>query len=112
MNEQLPERITSTEQLDELLSRPTPYVVEALRAIPGDILVLGVAGKMGPTLARMARRAATEADGSAKARRVIGVARFSNPAQQAEQEKHGIETIKADLLDMKSKLARAPGVAR
>ena len=47
---------TETE-LEELLSRPTPGVVDTLRRHPGDILILGAGGKMGPTLARMARRA-------------------------------------------------------
>ena len=95
---------------DELLSRPTDYVVDALKRIDGDILVLGVAGKMGPTLARMAQRALVAANASS--RKVIGVARFSDPKQQAELEKHGIQTIKADLLDQKQldKLPDAPNV--
>ena len=59
--------------------------------MPGDILVLGVAGKMGPTLARMAKRAAPD-------RRVIGVARFSDQAVRTGLEQAGIETIACDLL--------------
>ncbi|MEX0774163.1 MAG: NAD-dependent epimerase/dehydratase family protein [Phycisphaeraceae bacterium] len=100
----LPETITSIEQLDDLLSLPTPSVVDALAKLDGDILVLGVAGKMGPTLARMAVRA-SEAAGVK--RQVIGVARFSNPAEQAKLEAWGIKTIKADLLDER-KLASLP----
>src|SRR5207248_10595983 len=102
----LPEKISTSEELEELLSRPTDYVIEALRQLDGDILILGVAGKMGPTLARMAKRAAD----AGKKRRVIGVARFSNPAQQSALEHQGIETIKADLLDQKQ-LDALPDVA-
>jgi nucleoside-diphosphate-sugar epimerase len=105
----VPEKITSEEQLEELLSRPTDYVVETFKRIDGDVIILGVAGKMGPTLARMAKRAS---DSAGKKRRVIGVARFSRPDQQAALEMHGIETIKADLLDQKQldKLPDAPNV--
>jgi nucleoside-diphosphate-sugar epimerase len=101
-----PDKIDSVEQLEELLSRPTEYVTEALSRTQGDILILGVAGKMGPTLARTARRALPAS------RRVIGVARFSNGSQQSDLEKHGIEAIKADLLDQKQldKLPDAPNV--
>jgi len=106
----LPDRIHSEEQLDEFLSRPTAYVVDALKQTSGDILILGVAGKMGPTLARMAKRALAAAGSST--RKVIGVARFSNPAHREALEQQGIETLKADLLDPKQleKLPDAPNV--
>jgi nucleoside-diphosphate-sugar epimerase len=94
-----PEKIGSVEQLEELLSRPTDYCIEALSRTKGDIIILGVAGKMGPTLARMAKRALVAANASS--RKVIGVARFSNAQHQNELEQHGIQTIKADLLDQK-----------
>jgi nucleoside-diphosphate-sugar epimerase len=86
--------VNDEETLDELLTRPTPQVVELLRRLAGDILVLGVAGKMGVTLARMARRAADATGGS---RRVIGVARFTSGGE-AEFNRHGVETIRCDLL--------------
>jgi nucleoside-diphosphate-sugar epimerase len=107
-----PDKIDSTETLDELLSRPTDYVIAALHKLKGDILILGVAGKMGPTLARMAARALQAGGTSSGSRKVVGVARFSNPAHQAELEKHGIQTIKADLLDQKQldSLPDAPNV--
>jgi nucleoside-diphosphate-sugar epimerase len=60
--------------------------------LDGDITLLGVAGKMGPTLARMAKRAAPH-------KRVIGVARFSDPAVREDLEAHDIETVACDLLD-------------
>lgn len=107
----LPQAITTTEQLDDLLSTPTDYVIDALSKLEGDILILGVAGKMGPTLARMAKRALVAANASPRVN-VIGVARFSNPAHQNELESHGIQTIKADLLDRRqlAGLPNAPNV--
>ncbi|MCC2666055.1 MAG: NAD(P)-dependent oxidoreductase, partial [Geminicoccaceae bacterium] len=53
----LPPRIEGVEPLEELLTRPTRALVDDLAALEGDILVLGVGGKMGPTLARLAKRA-------------------------------------------------------
>ena len=88
--------IQTVEQLDDALSLPPDSLVESLAKFDGDILVLGVAGKMGPTLARMAKRASDQAG---VARRVIGVARFSNAAERQKLDAWGIETIKADLLD-------------
>ncbi|MCB1210027.1 MAG: NAD(P)-dependent oxidoreductase [Verrucomicrobiales bacterium] len=87
---------SDTVDLEERLSRPTAAVIEMMRRIEGDILFLGVAGKMGPTLARMARRATDEAG---IARRIIGVSRFSAQGSRDALEQHGIETIACDLLD-------------
>ncbi len=105
----LPDRIQSVEELEHLLSEPTPAAVDAMRRMTGDLLVLGVAGKMGPTLARMAKRASVAAG---VRRRVIGVSRFSNAGEAARLEAHGIETIKADLLDgtQLDRLPDAPNV--
>ena len=86
-------------QLIERLSAPDQAVSNAVAQLDGDILLLGVAGKMGPTLAEMLVRAG--------ARRVIGVSRFSDSAQQDYLEKVGVRTIKADLLD-EDALARLP----
>jgi nucleoside-diphosphate-sugar epimerase len=95
----LPQRIESVEQLEEMLSTPTPATVNAMKRVPGDILILGVAGKMGPTLARMVQRAIVAADGSPRSRSVIGVARFSNREEERKLNACGVQTIKADLLD-------------
>ena len=92
MTVSLPERFTSVAHLDEFLSQPTPELARDLASVPGDILVLGVAGKMGPTLARMAKRAAAD-------RRVVGVARFSDVTVRTGLETAGVETIACDLLD-------------
>ena len=91
-----PTSIADDDQLDDLLSAPTPDAIDTMRALQGDVVVLGVAGKMGPTLARMVRRA-SEAAGTS--RRVIGVSRFSEEGQEAALQAHGVETVRCDLLD-------------
>lgn len=96
----LPPRFDDVAHLEEVMSEPTPGLVADLARVDGDILVLGVGGKMGPTLARMARRAAP-------GRRVIGVARFSDPAVKAALTAHGVECIECDLLD-RAALERLP----
>ncbi len=100
----LAERIDSVEHLDDLLSEPTPHAVETLARLDGDLLLLGVAGKMGPTLARMARRAL---DLAGVRRRVLGVARFSEPRVEGWLNAHGVETIRCDLLNS-AELAALP----
>ncbi len=87
----LPERFSGVDELEAFLSRPTPELVADLAAVDGDILILGVGGKMGPTLARLARNAAPD-------RRVIGVARFTEPGLKKALVVAGVETIAADLL--------------
>lgn len=86
----------TVDELEEQLSRPTSKVVDTLASLPGDIVILGVGGKMGPTLARMARRASDEAG---IARRVIGVSRFSDSTLREKMENWNVETIAGDLLD-------------
>jgi nucleoside-diphosphate-sugar epimerase len=100
------ERIEDTEHLEELLSEPTEQAVQALARLDGDLMLLGVGGKMGPTLARMARRAF---DRSSPGRRVLGVARFSEPGLEARLREHGVEPICCDLLDPEQ-LGRLPEV--
>lgn len=90
------DRIENIEQLEELLSEPTEAAIKALGALDGDLIVLGVAGKMGPTLARMAVKASELAG---VRRRVIGVARFSEAGVEARLRASSIETIRCDLLD-------------
>ena len=99
------------EELDALLSEPRGATVDALRRTPGDLIILGAGGKMGPTLARMARRAAERADGS-QARRVIAVSRFSTRSHVDALRHAGVETIECDLLDPKAveRLPDAPNV--
>src|SRR5215213_4925539 len=93
-------------ELDDRLSEPTAGVIATLGRLAGDIVVLGVAGKMGPTLARMAKRAS---DAAGVRRRVVGVARFSSGGEP-ELRAHGIETVRCDLLDAAA-VARLPDAA-
>jgi hypothetical protein len=88
----LPKTITDLASLDELLCRPSQELIDDLNKVDGDIIILGAAGKMGPTLAGLAKAASPK-------RRVIGVARFSEPGVKQWLESRGIETIGCDLLD-------------
>jgi nucleoside-diphosphate-sugar epimerase len=87
----LPAAFVDESDLEEVMSRPSPALMESLNGLSGDLIILGVGGKMGPTLARMAKRAAPT-------KRVIGVARFSEKGLRASLESHGVECIEADLL--------------
>src|SRR5678816_2782485 len=92
----LPSTIQTVSQLDDLLSEPTAPVVEMMRALEGPILFLGAAGKIGPSLARMARRAS---DLAGTSRRIIASSRFSKSEEEANFSRQNIETIRCDLLD-------------
>jgi nucleoside-diphosphate-sugar epimerase len=91
-NPALPDRIESTDQLEDLMTTPPAALASDLARLEGDILILGAGGKMGPTLARLARRAAPK-------KRIIAVARFSEEGLEAALQSHGIETIRVDLLE-------------
>jgi len=88
----MPTGFADEEELEEFMTRPSEALVRDLESVPGDIIILGVSGKMGPTLARMAKRAVPD-------RRVIGVARFSDPAMASKLEGWDVETITCDLAD-------------
>ncbi len=98
----LPNTVESVEQLEELLSDPSPGVVETLGRLEGDVIVLGAAGKMGPSLSRMARLAS---DAASVSRRVIAVSRFSSEGVAAQLRDAGVETIRCDLLDVDALMA-------
>lgn len=102
----LPDRINTTEELDHILSRPDPALVAAMHALPGDLMLLGAGGKMGVTLALLAK-GASEAAGRSK--KIIAVSRFSSPAAQNTLQAAGIETISCDLLEPQE-LNRLPEV--
>ncbi|MCA1318458.1 NAD-dependent epimerase/dehydratase family protein [Bacillus tianshenii] len=82
-------------ELEDFMSAPSDELVKDIQQVDGDIMILGVSGKMGPTLAKMTKRAI---DRAGVPKRVIGVARFSDESLIEELEGFGIETIKADLL--------------
>jgi nucleoside-diphosphate-sugar epimerase len=88
----LPDTIADIAALDDLLCRPSQALLDDLDKVGGDIMILGVAGKMGPTLAGLAKAALP-------GRRIIGVARFSDPSVKDWLEARGIETIHCDLLE-------------
>ena len=92
-----PDYYADESQLEEALSRPTPQLIEMMKTLDGDLILLGVAGKMGVSMARMAKRACEEAQVHKK---VIGVSRFSDPKQQLFLEESGVQTIKGDLLNL------------
>jgi nucleoside-diphosphate-sugar epimerase len=87
--------IANEQQLEDLLAEPSQADARAMAEMEGDLLILGVAGKMGPSLAKRARRACERAK---LPKRIIGVARFSDPRVQQELQAGGIETVSADLL--------------
>lgn len=101
----LPDHVETVEDLDDLLSRPSPALVEDLARVEGDILVLGASGKVGPTLARMAKRAAPE-------KGIVAVARFSDSAVRRRLDAWDIETIGCDLFDRNvvARLPRLPNI--
>ena len=90
----LPDRFRDVEHLEEVMTAPSAVLIADLAEFPGDIIVLGVGGKIGPTLARLAKRAAP-------GKRIVGVARFNEPGLREKLTGWGIECIAADLLDRK-----------
>lgn len=97
-----PEPPRDLDALEERLSRPTGGVLDVLARTGGDLVVLGAGGKMGPSLARMARRAFDALGGTHAAQRVVAASRFSDPAARRQLESHGVETAIVDLLDRRS----------
>src|SRR5436305_15283526 len=96
----LPDRFRDVEHLEDVMTAPSPELVAELAKLDGDLIVLGVGGKIGPTLARIAKRAAP-------GKRVVGVARFSKKGLRDGLTAHGIECIAADLLN-RAQLAALP----
>src|SRR5260370_5818505 len=103
MDMTLPNRFETVEAVEDFMTTPSDALIADLAKTPGDIIVLGVGGKMGPTLARLAKRAAPS-------KRVMGVARFSEPGVREALTGAGVEPISADLLD-RSALAKLPKAA-
>ena len=96
--------MTELELLEQELLKPSDALIADIKKIEGDIIILGVGGKMGPSMAKLARKAILEA-GIVK--RVIGISRFSEEGIREELEAEGIETVAADLLD-EEELAALP----
>lgn len=91
-------------KLEEQTQAPSPALIRDMKKLEGDLMLLGAGGKMGPSLAVLAKKALEQAG---KDNAVIGVSRFSDAAVQQNLEAQGIQTIKADLLD-EAQLAGLP----
>jgi nucleoside-diphosphate-sugar epimerase len=88
--------IKTVQELEERLSRPTAADVSAMAELKGDLLILGAGGKMGPSLAALARRAANQAQTPKK---IIAVSRFSDDSVRCQLSSQNIDTISCDILD-------------
>src|SRR5688572_22940695 len=91
----LPSSIQTEDQLDELLTRPSPTLIEFIKSVSSPPVILGAGGKMGPTMAQLARPAAHAASHHLE---IIAASRFSDPKDRSWLEKRGIKTVRADLL--------------
>jgi dTDP-4-dehydrorhamnose reductase len=99
--------IRDVDELEDLLSEPNEGLIDGFGRLDDDIIILGVGGKMGPTLARMARRAS---DAAGAKRRIIGVSRFPSSNLESQLQAWGVKTIRCDLLD-RAELSRLPDVS-
>src|SRR3984893_649240 len=100
----LPEIIESENALDEPMTRPRAELIEFVRTLVSPLVVLGAGGKMGPTLAVLARRAA---EAAGRALNVIAVSRFSDDTPRQWLETTGVQTLRLDLMN-REELARLP----
>jgi nucleoside-diphosphate-sugar epimerase len=96
--------LTTLETLEDELSRPSEADIAFMRRVEGDILILGAGGKMGPSLARRASRAA---DRAGTPRRIIAVSRFPSAEVREQLRGWGVEAVACDLLD-REQIARLP----
>ena len=103
----LPDTINDETQLDEVMSKGSESLVRLVQEIDGDIIILGIAGKIGVHLGMAAVRAIEKAGVKKK---VIGVSRFSDESIRKKLESAGIETIQCDLLDVEA-VNRLPRVS-
>jgi dTDP-4-dehydrorhamnose reductase len=100
----LPEIIRTEAELEEILTRPGAGLIEFIKTVSSPLLVLGAGGKIGPTLAVLARRAAEAAGHLLE---VVAVSRFRQAASRPWLEARGVKTLSCDLLDADA-LARLP----
>jgi nucleoside-diphosphate-sugar epimerase len=104
----LPDCIRSQDELDELLTRPQPELITFIRKLPGPLLILGAGGKMGPTLAVLAKRAAEAAGHPLE---VLAASRFSDADARRWIETRGVGTLSLNLLD-RDAVARLPDASQ
>src|SRR4029079_16625503 len=89
--------MNNAKELDDALSEPTAALIKSVATLRGDLLILGAGGKMGPTFARMARRAL---DIAGNGSRVIAVSRFTNNGLVRDFNDYAIDTHSGDLFDV------------
>jgi len=108
-HDDLPSRLASEGALDALLARPYPALVQLMRTLPGDLAILGINGKMGVSLGRLAANAVKEAGVT---KRIYGISRFADTAACDALAAAGIEPLPCDLLDRDAvaSLPQAPNV--
>jgi nucleoside-diphosphate-sugar epimerase len=106
---ELPRTVSTEEELEDIMTTPSEPLVCLMKELDGDLMILGIGGKMGFTLGRLALRACQQAGVK---RRIVGVSRFSDASVREKLEKTGIETISCDLLELESvrKLAKVRNV--
>lgn len=103
----IPDVIRTEAELDEVMTRPRPVLVEFIRSVRSPLVILGAGGKMGPTLALLARHAA---DAAGHALDVIAVSRFSDARARESLEASGVRTLSCDLMQPEA-LAALPDTA-
>ncbi|WP_062106992.1 NAD-dependent epimerase/dehydratase family protein [Bacillus niameyensis] len=96
--------MNTIEQLEQIMTAPSESLIADVSKLEGNLVILGVGGKMGPTLAKLAKRAF---DAAGLDKKVIGVSRFSSGNLQEELEAAGVETIACDLMN-EEELAKLP----
>lgn len=104
MSRYLPDVIESEDVLDEVLTTPRPELVSFIKSLTSPLLILGAGGKMGPSLAVLAKRAADEARHPLE---VIAASRYSAGAAREWLEERGVKTLVTDALQ-RADLAALP----
>ena len=90
--------IRNEKELETILTTPSERLLTDIVKLKGDTIILGAAGKMGPSLTVLLKKAKVLAGHPGK---VFAASRFSNPENQSYLETNGIKTYAGDLLDRK-----------
>ena len=90
------QEINTEKTLEKALSLPGEELVKMMARLDGDIMILGIAGKIGVSMGLQAVEAIRQAG---VVKRVYGVARFSHPGDKEKLEAAGVVTIACDLME-------------
>jgi nucleoside-diphosphate-sugar epimerase len=96
MDEPMSHKVRDEDELNEVLTRPSERLVQFIRSVQSPLLILGAGGKMGPSLAVLAKRAALQAGHPLE---VIAASRFTDGSSRTWLEAQGVRTQPCDLLD-------------